>query len=181
MNRRVAAAVIAALGLFAAACDADPPSTTMVASSSSSSSSVTSSAPTSSSTSARPPVPAVAPRLEAPAEVETTTAACVSSPTIPAGWDKDCDGLIDTDAPIGDAGCETTECLIENNRQGAEQGGPTTECASGEVRNEGGGNYSTCVNGKWNYVAPTFDPNSGDGYGPNQPVPPACVRFQYPC
>ena len=26
-------------------------------------------------------------------------------------------------------------------------------------------------------VSPTFDPNSADGYGPNQPLPPFCVRF----
>ena len=26
-------------------------------------------------------------------------------------------------------------------------------------------------------AAPTFDPNSADGYGPNQPLPPFCERF----
>ena len=33
----------------------------------------------------------------------------------------------------------------------------------------------------YNYVdpepIPTFDPNSGDGYGPNQKLPPLCARF----
>lgn len=56
-------------------------------------------------------------------------------------------------------------------------------CADGDVVNEGGGSYSTCQNGEWVYVDPTFDPDSGDGYGPNQPLPPLCVRFpdQYNC
>jgi hypothetical protein len=37
--------------------------------------------------------------------------------------------------------------------------------------------------GAWLHVVPTFDPNSADGYGPNQPLPPLCVRFpdQYTC
>lgn len=60
---------------------------------------------------------------------------------------------------------------------------PPVQCEDGAVVNEGGGNYSTCQNGSWTYVAPTFDPDSGDGYGPNQPLPPLCVRFpdQYTC
>ncbi|QGJ87284.1 hypothetical protein SEA_WOCKET_38 [Gordonia phage Wocket] len=40
---------------------------------------------------------------------------------LPPGWDKDGDGLIDTDAPIGDVPCDTAECLIEKNREGAEE------------------------------------------------------------
>lgn len=40
---------------------------------------------------------------------------------IPPGWDKDGDGLIDTDAPIGDTPCEAAECLIEQDREGAEE------------------------------------------------------------
>lgn len=27
------------------------------------------------------------------------------------------------------------------------------------------------------YAEPTFNPDSGDGYGPDQPLSPACVRF----
>lgn len=27
------------------------------------------------------------------------------------------------------------------------------------------------------YIEPTFNPDSGDGYGPDQPLPPLCVRF----
>jgi hypothetical protein len=40
-----------------------------------------------------------------------------------------------------------------------------------------------CHGGAWLHVVPTFDPNSADGYGPNQPLPPLCVRFpdQYTC
>jgi hypothetical protein len=55
--------------------------------------------------------------------------------------------------------------------------------ADGDVVNEGGGSYSTCQNGDWVYIDPTFDPDSGDGYGPNQQLPPLCVRFpdQYTC
>lgn len=40
---------------------------------------------------------------------------------LPPGWDKDGDGLIDTDAPVGDVPCDTAECLIEKNREGAEE------------------------------------------------------------
>ncbi|PVY32278.1 hypothetical protein C7458_10221 [Williamsia muralis] len=67
--------------------------------------------------------------------------------SIPSGWDRDGDGLIDTDAPIGDTGCTTPECLIGQNEQDADEA------------------------------------ESGDGYGPNQPLPPLCVRFpdQYDC
>jgi hypothetical protein len=67
--------------------------------------------------------------------------------SLPSGWDKDGDGLIDTDAPIGDTGCTTPECLIGQNEQGADEA------------------------------------ESGDGYGPNQPLPPLRVRFpdQYDC
>lgn len=61
--------------------------------------------------------------------------------------------------------------------------GPVATCGDGEVVNEGSGTYSTCQGGQWIYVSPTFDPDSGDGYGPNQPLPPLCVRFpdQYTC
>ncbi len=57
------------------------------------------------------------------------------------------------------------------------------ECAEGAVTNDGGGTYSTCTNGQWVHIEPTFDPDSGDGYGPNQPLPPLCVRFpdDYDC
>ena len=42
-------------------------------------------------------------------------------------------------------------------------------------------NTDNGYNNTYNYVAPepipTFDPNSGDGYGPNQKLPPLCARF----
>lgn len=60
---------------------------------------------------------------------------------------------------------------------------PTAQCNDGATVNDGGGNYTTCENGQWRAVRPTHDPNSADGYGPNQPLPPLCVRFpdQYTC
>ncbi len=177
-SRTVPAAVFAAFIFATSACGSNTPDPSTASSMSSPSSSAvvtpSSSAAPSSST---PPPPPPAP------VVETTAEADVCNSTLPAGWDKDCDGQIDVDAPIGDTGCDTSECLIEKNRKGSEQGGPVAECANGQVRNEGGGNYSTCVGGQWQYVSPTFDPNSGDGYGPNQPLPPLCVRFpqDYQC
>lgn len=176
--------LIAALALMVfTACSANPPSTDVVPSSSTTSASSVaprSTAPDATSTTAPPPAVATT----EPPVVEQTQ--CVPPDGMRPEWDKDCDGLIDVDAPIGDVGCDTAECLIEQNRRGAEQaerGAPVTECAVGEVRNDGGGNYSTCVDSKWNRVTPTFDPNSADGYGPNQPLPPKCVRFpdQYQC
>jgi hypothetical protein len=59
-----------------------------------------------------------------------------------------------------------------------------THCNSGATRRENeAGDYSICVDGVWQYMHPTYDPDSGDGYGPNQPLPPLCVRFpdQYSC
>jgi hypothetical protein len=43
--------------------------------------------------------------------------------------------------------------------------------------------YYWCLGGGWHHVVPYFDPNSADGYGPTQLVPPLCVRFpdQYDC
>ena len=55
-------------------------------------------------------------------------------------------------------------------------------CHDGAVNRGSAGDYSICQGGAWqHYPAPTFDPNSGDGYGPNQPLPPACMRFNQPC
>jgi hypothetical protein len=57
-------------------------------------------------------------------------------------------------------------------------------CINGTVRRGGNsGDYYRCQGGAWLHVVPTFDPNSADGYGPNQPLPPKCVRFpdQYTC
>ena len=57
-------------------------------------------------------------------------------------------------------------------------------CVNGTVKRGGsGGDYFLCQGGAWLHVVPTFDPNSADGYGPNQPLPPLCVRFpdQYTC
>lgn len=36
-------------------------------------------------------------------------------------WDKDGDGMIDADAPVGDSDteCTTAQCLVDLNRQGA--------------------------------------------------------------
>ena len=93
----------------------------------------------------------------------TTTTTTAPAPEVTA----------DMPAPTEDVTTATEEAPVT----------PTAQCADGAVTNEGGGNYSTCVNGQWKYVQPTFDPNSGDGYGPNQPLPPLCVRFpqQYQC
>ena len=55
-------------------------------------------------------------------------------------------------------------------------------CHEGAVNPGNSGDYSICQGGAWqHYPAPTRDPNSGDGYGPNQPFPPACIRFKTPC
>jgi hypothetical protein len=57
-------------------------------------------------------------------------------------------------------------------------------CNDGTVRRGGsGGDYFVCQGGAWLHVVRTFDPSSADGYGPNQPLPPKCVRFpdQYTC
>jgi hypothetical protein len=55
-------------------------------------------------------------------------------------------------------------------------------CHEGAVDPGNAGDYSICQAGAWqHYPAPTFDPNSGDGYGPNQPLPPAFIRFKQPC
>jgi hypothetical protein len=57
-------------------------------------------------------------------------------------------------------------------------------CNDGAVQRGGpGGDYYLCVGDSWTHIVPTFDPNSADGYGPNQPLPPLCVRFpdQYNC
>ncbi|AOE44056.1 hypothetical protein SEA_BLINO_40 [Gordonia phage Blino] len=70
---------------------------------------------------ATPSTPAPA-ATEAPAPAPAPeTGAPEGGSDIPPGWDKDGDGLIDTDAPIGDTPCETAECLIEKNREGAEE------------------------------------------------------------
>jgi hypothetical protein len=51
-------------------------------------------------------------------------------------------------------------------------------CVNGTVQRGGsGGDYYVCQGGAWLHVVPTFDPNSADGYGPNQPLPLKCVRF----
>jgi hypothetical protein len=57
-------------------------------------------------------------------------------------------------------------------------------CVNGTVKRGGsGGDYFVCQGGGWLHVVPTFDPSSADGYGPNQPLPPKCIRFpdQYTC
>ena len=68
---------------------------------------------------------------------------------------------------------------------------PTTPadppCHDGAVipapTDERGDAYLICRGGNWVHVVPYFDPNSADGYGPNQELPPLCVRFpgQFPC
>lgn len=77
----------------------------------------------------------------------------------------------------------TTQEQTEQTEQPTQEQTPVAQCNNGAVINDGGGNYTTCENGQWVAVRPTFDPNSGDGYGPNQPLPPLCVRFpdQYTC
>jgi hypothetical protein len=57
-------------------------------------------------------------------------------------------------------------------------------CVNGTVKRGGsGGDYFLCQSNAWLHFVPTFDPNSADGYGSNQPLPPLCVRFpdQYTC
>ena len=43
--------------------------------------------------------------------------------------------------------------------------------------------YNICQSGTWVHVVPYTDPNSADGYGSNQQLPPLCIRFpgQFPC
>jgi hypothetical protein len=43
--------------------------------------------------------------------------------------------------------------------------------------------YNICQSGTWVHVVPYTDPNSADGYGSNQILPPLCVRFpgQFTC
>jgi hypothetical protein len=66
-------------------------------------------------------------------------------------------------------------------------GSPTAHadgCNDGAVkRGTGSGDYYLCQGGAWVHTMPTFDPNSADGYGPNQPLPPLCIRFpdEYTC
>ncbi|AVP42262.1 hypothetical protein SEA_FENRY_36 [Gordonia phage Fenry] len=70
---------------------------------------------------APPSTPAPA-ATEAPAPAPAPeTGAPEAGSDIPPGWDKDGDGLIDTDAPVGDVPCDTAECLIEKNREGAKE------------------------------------------------------------
>lgn len=57
---------------------------------------------------------------EAPTEEPAPTETQSGGSGIPPEWDKNGDGLIDADAPVGDVGCDTSECLVEKNRQGAE-------------------------------------------------------------
>ncbi len=56
-------------------------------------------------------------------------------------------------------------------------------CINGTVRPGGsGGDVFLCQDRGWLHVVQT-GPNSADGYGPNQPLPPTCVRFpdKYMC
>lgn len=56
-------------------------------------------------------------------------------------------------------------------------------CNNGGVKPGGGSSdWYQRQGGAWQYYPPpTFDPNSGDGIGPDQPMPPACIRFHQPC
>ena len=65
-------------------------------------------------------------------------------------------------------------------------GGPRVShadvCNDGAVKPGSGSDWYQCQGGAWQYYPPpTFDPSSGDGYGANQPFPPACIRFKEPC
>jgi hypothetical protein len=59
------------------------------------------------------------------------------------------------------------------------------DCTNYSVKqgSPGHDDYYWCLGGSWHHVMPYFDPNSADGYGPTQLVPPLCVRFpdQYDC
>lgn len=52
-------------------------------------------------------------------------------------------------------------------------------CNDGAVKPDGGGadGYYTCFGREWIHTVPFHDPNSADGYGPNQTLPPICIRF----
>ncbi|WJR31919.1 hypothetical protein P3F83_15210 [Mycobacteroides immunogenum] len=58
-------------------------------------------------------------------------------------------------------------------------------CNDGAVMQDGARTdaYYLCTGGAWAHVVPEFDAKSADGYGPEQPLPPLCIRFpgQYPC
>ena len=65
---------------------------------------------------------------------------------------------------------------------------PTTVCYHGDVaRGTPGdgvpdwwlcmGDESRMTAGVWQHIVPFFDPNSADGYGGMQLMPPLCVRF----
>ncbi|SKH54975.1 putative secreted protein [Mycobacteroides abscessus subsp. massiliense] len=52
-------------------------------------------------------------------------------------------------------------------------------CNDGAVKPDGGGadGYYTCFGREWIHTVPFHDPNSADGYGPNQTLPPICIRM----
>jgi len=55
-------------------------------------------------------------------------------------------------------------------------------CRDGAVKPGGSGSWYQCQGGAWQYYPPpTFNRNSADGVGGNQPMPPACIRFNQPC
>ena len=71
------------------------------------------------------------------------------------------------------------------------QADPTTVCYQGDVaRGTSGqsdwylclGDPTRLIPGQWQHIVPFLDPNSADGYGGMQLMPPLCVRFpnQYP-
>lgn len=57
----------------------------------------------------------------------------------------------------------------------------TVNCIDGAVVDQGGGSYSTCVNGAWQHFDPGADQGPGNGLGANEPLPPECVRLNRPC
>lgn len=52
-------------------------------------------------------------------------------------------------------------------------------CNDGAIKPDGGGadGYYTCFGREWIHTVPFHDPNSADGYGPNQTLPPICIRM----
>jgi len=76
-----------------------------------------------------------------------------------------------------------TACVIVAGFLSVPVVGRADACVNGTVRRGGSGDdYFLCQGGAWLHIVPTHI-NSGDGYGPNQRLPPLCVRFpdQYTC
>jgi hypothetical protein len=167
--KRMSLISVVVAGLFAAGCSSGGGDDSTRPSASTTTITVTQAPSTTASSTAVPPSATLTTRVEKQISSCGTTSEYQPGTTFytdgTSGWTQYCED----------------EYYLANPPQTATE--PPAQCEDGAAINEGGGNYSTCQNGSWTYVAPTFDPDSGDGYGPNQPLPPLCVRFpdQYTC